>query len=94
MTNGNARKTRSVCKVVAEERWSRDAVQRVLATRGELMPVDDNEVGDDDIESSEKPHGPSAGNADAPEPATADAPDDVDAGVLKRKRITKADCIK
>ena len=92
--NGNARKTRSVCRVVAEERWSRDAIQRVLATPSELRPVDDNEVGADDIESSEKPHDYSARDADAPEPATADAPDDVDAEVFKRIRITKADCIK
>ena len=92
--NGNARKTRSVCRVVAEERWSRDAIQRVLATPSELRPVDDNEVGADDIEISENPHDYSARDADAPEPATADAPDDVDAEVFKRIRITKADCIK
>ena len=92
--NGDARKTCSVCRVVAKERWSRNAVQRVLETPSELRPVADNEVGADDIESSENPHDYSARDADAPEPATTDAPDDIDAEVFKRICITKADCIK
>ena len=46
-----------------------DAVQRMLATPSEFKPVDDNEVGADDIESSENPHDYSARDVDAPEPA-------------------------
>ena len=36
--NGNAWKTRSICEVAAEERWSRDAVQQVLATPANSGP--------------------------------------------------------
>ena len=60
----------------------------------ELRPVDDNKVGADDIESSDNPHDYSARDADAPEPAAADASDETDAEVFKKMRITKADCIK
>ena len=54
--NENVRKSRTILRVVAESRWSKELVQRVIGTPHELTPVDDGELNSDDIEASEQPH--------------------------------------
>ena len=54
--NGNVRKSRTILRVVAESRWSKELVQRAIGTPHELTPVDDGELNSDDVGASEQPH--------------------------------------
>ena len=54
--NGNVRKSRTILRVVAESRWSKQMVQRVMGTPHDLTPVDDGELDSDEIDASEQPH--------------------------------------
>ena len=51
-------RSRTVVRVVAESRWSKELVQRILGTPSELAPVQDGELNSDDIEATEQPHEP------------------------------------
>ena len=73
-------------RVVAESRWSKELIQRVLGTPSELTPVHDGELDSDEIEATEQPHEPN-------EETTADTVED-DGGepqVPRRVRITMKD---
>ena len=83
--NGNVRMSRTVLRVVAESRWSKEMVQRVLGTPHELTPIDDGELNSDDIDASEQPYEPN-------EDTTAEPPaDGSEANAPRRVRITAKD---
>ena len=85
--NGNVRKSRTILRVVAESRWSKELVQRVIGTPHELTPVDDGELNSDDIEASEQPHeAEGEGTAGEGEPDVPEAHP-----VPRRVRITAKD---
>ena len=50
--NGNVRRSRTVLRVVAGSRWSKELFQRVLGTPHDLAPVPDGELDSDDIEAT------------------------------------------
>ena len=86
VTNGNVRRTRTVVRVVAEARWSKELVQRIAGTPSDMLPITDGELGGDEIEADERPH-------ETREVVVEDA-DDVpghSTQVPRRVRITKLD---
>ena len=53
---GTSGKSRTILRVVAESRWSKEFVQRVMGTPHDLTPVDDVELDSEEIDASEQPH--------------------------------------
>ena len=45
-------------RVVAEARWSKELVQGVAGTPGDLDPVPDGELDEGEIEEEKRPHEP------------------------------------
>ena len=86
--NGNVRRTRTVLRVVAESRWSKELIQRILGTPHELTPVPDDELDSDEIEADPAPHEP---NEEAPPPPSADDAAESRAAARRRLRITMKD---
>ena len=73
--------------MVAESRWSKELVQRVMGTPHDLAPVDDGELGSDEIDASEQPHeAEGEGSAEEGEPSVP-----VAHAVPRRVRMTVKD---
>ena len=83
----NVRKSRTILRVVAGSRWSKELVQRVMGTPHDLTPVDDGEMDPDEVDASEQQHeAEGEGHAEEGEHDVPDAH-----AVPRRVRITITD---
>ena len=56
LKNGNVIKARAMTRVVEGSRWCKDDVLQVTGSPGDMRPVDDGYLTEDEIETAEAPH--------------------------------------